>query len=863
MKKRYTLLLILIILGSFISIYALKSNDVSLTYADKWLITEIQYLNKPLLNNGPNIAGRYFRATDFFEIISLPNELRPAKNRKIYSNANSAVWKEESTSKSGFIKIDDVRNNNESDYSYNILASYIDNNKYQNITFKASSYSPYEVYLNGNKILSYYEFNNENANSREKSIRLEKGKHDIIVKTLCENNDDSKWEFKLEYISKNPTSLKWSTDPTKNMDLSTVINGTRLTMAAVSPSGKYVKYRYNETKTPNGKSQNWTDIIDLENNKIVMSSRHSNINDLYFHPCQDAVYFRNDDDAKAKVFCHDLKTGVTSLLMEATKDMNSYTLSYNGDFIIYGKNIKNEKSKDGFKRHDGVEDRAPWWRNQTHLYMYDVKHGTHRQLTAGKYSSNLHDISNDGKRILISQNIRDYKTPHYSKQVMMEINLQNNSIDTLWNSHHNGSAQYSPDATQLLVTAPAAMFNNTQNTTNEDIATNDYNIEAYIFDIKNKNASCISKDFTPNIKQFFWCEDDNKIYLKVEEKSYNNVYVYNLNNKVYKKLDTQLDNVISMSKSKKSSLIAYYGNGIHTADKAYVLDLKDGSVINESNPEKDTFNDISFGKSYDYTYTTKDGISIDGYYYLPPDFDSRQKYPMIVCYYGGAAPMSRSFRDYFPRNYFASNGYIVYVIIPSGSTGYGQEYADRLVNDWGNIAVDEIIESTKQFIKDHDFVDEKNIGCMGASYGGFLTEILITRTDIFKAAISHAGISSISSYWGEGFWAWSYNSTAAANSYPWNNKELYVEQSALFNADKINTPLLLLHGSDDTNVPIGESMQLYTALKLLGKECELIEIENENHYIKNYSKHIKWQKTIMAWWDKHLKNDSSWWEELY
>ena len=144
-----------------------------------------------------------------------------------------------------------------------------------------------------------------------------------------------------------------------------------------------------------------------------------------------------------------------------------------------------------------------------------------------------------------------------------------------------------------------------------------------------------------------------------------------------------------------------------------------------------------------------------------------------------------------------------------------------------------------------------------------MTMLLQTRTDIFSAAVAHAGISSISSYWGEGYWGYLYSAVASANSFPWNNKKLYIEQSPLFYADKINTPLLLLHGSSDKNVPPGESRQLYTALKLLGKEAELIEIKGQDHHILDYKKRIKWQKTIFAWFDRWLKDLPEWWENLY
>jgi len=144
-----------------------------------------------------------------------------------------------------------------------------------------------------------------------------------------------------------------------------------------------------------------------------------------------------------------------------------------------------------------------------------------------------------------------------------------------------------------------------------------------------------------------------------------------------------------------------------------------------------------------------------------------------------------------------------------------------------------------------------------------MTMYLQTQTDMFAAAVSHAGISSISSYWGEGYWGYSYSSGASAGSYPWNNKDLYVNQSPLFNADKVKTPLLLLHGTADTNVPPGESIQMFTALKLLGKPTELVLVEGENHAIYEFEKRINWNHTIYAWFDKWLKGDNRWWEELY
>ena len=90
-----------------------------------------------------------------------------------------------------------------------------------------------------------------------------------------------------------------------------------------------------------------------------------------------------------------------------------------------------------------------------------------------------------------------------------------------------------------------------------------------------------------------------------------------------------------------------------------------------------------------------------------------------------------------------------------------------------------------------------------------------------------------------------------------------MEQSPLFHADKITTPLLLLHGDSDTNVPVGESDQLFTALKLLGREVEYVQIRGQDHHILDHEQRIVWNDTILAFFAKYLKEQPEWWEAMY
>ncbi|MCD8260880.1 MAG: prolyl oligopeptidase family serine peptidase [Bacteroides sp.] len=227
---------------------------------------------------------------------------------------------------------------------------------------------------------------------------------------------------------------------------------------------------------------------------------------------------------------------------------------------------------------------------------------------------------------------------------------------------------------------------------------------------------------------------------------------------------------------------------------------------------------------------------------------------MIVYYYGGTSPTGRTLNHPYSMQALAAQGYIVYVLQPSGTIGFGQEFSSSHVNAWRKRTAEDIITGTTQFIEEHPFIDKERVGCIGASYGDFMTQYLQIHTDLFAAAVSHAGISNIVSYWGEGYWGFGYNQVAAADSYPWNNPELYVEQSPLFSADKIHTPLLFLYGADDTNVPIGKSIQMFQALKILGKETAFIKVNGEDHGIRRFDRRMKWNHAINAWFARWLKD---------
>jgi dipeptidyl aminopeptidase/acylaminoacyl peptidase len=858
MKKKLFALISLILLSGFT--FSENNSSQNKIKIDKWLVAGPVPIKMPVFAELKNVNGKKFKPADLLKFNTKKIE-EPFEDSTFLINENKEIkW---------VLTYDSVYITPLDDSKFNKawIATYIYVDRFISLKINTETHQCFELYVDNKKKLSKYSAtaNIKKADKKSCKLNLERGKHLIVIKSLFNNDKAGEWKLSasITFTDTIPeSSISVETKPESFMDIHHLLDGKHLSKASISHSGNYFMIKYNEIFPPNGKSKSWFEIKEIKSGTLIYSSEYSNVSRVKWIPGKETISFVAEEAGKKKLILLDIKNLSKKILVEQNKEYSSYKWSPNGNFLIYSVTEKPKKDKDGVLHIVNMMDRWPWWRNRGQLYKCSSTDGSVERITYGYLDNNLHDISNNGNKLIFSQSIPNFAERPYTMQIMMELNLNEMSIDTLWKQNFAGNVKYSPDGTKLLVTGSAAMFNGTGVNIPENMIPNDYDTQAYIYEIKTKKVTAITKDFAPSILDAKWA-NDNIIIFRVEEKSWDKLYSYNSSNDTFKNLNAQIDMVNGFSITSKGDKIVYYGSDMQYPKTAWICKSDGKNHIKISDSEKIFFSDVVFGKTENWNFKNKEGQIIEGRIYYPPDFEKDKQYPVIVYYYGGTSPTGRSFGGRYPKNLFAAQGYIVYVLQPSGATGFGQEFSALHVNNWGKTVADEIILGTKIFLKEHPNANPSKVGCIGASYGGFMTMLLTTRTNIFSAAIEHAGISSISSYWGEGYWGYLYSSVASANSFPWNNPDLYVKQSPLFNTDKVNTPLLLLHGNADTNVPVGESIQMFTALKLLGKPVELIEIEGQDHHITDYKKRIIWQKTIFAWFDKWLKNQPAWWDYLY
>lgn len=832
---------------------------------DKWLRAGVFQVMPPAFDNQNNIKGKTFEAEDLlkFKYLDLQN-LDPVIGQKLeWYMDQYADWMPVATKDSGTIII---KSDLPSGYSISYYATYLYSTRWAEITFEVNSKDMFELYLDGTLLDGKYKFDTDEPGKLSKKTNLIYGNHLVLLKVLHENKDSAQIIHALVKPSGycHTDDLKITLDPTAYMNIHHLLDGTKIGSVQISPSGNLVAIQYRNTKSPSGETESWTQIKEIASGKMVQSFRNASIQSLKWLPVGNKISYLHRDKGKTSLFILDLDKGEEKELLSGIEHFSSYQWSPKGSYIIYSVSEAPDKSESSMKRHIGMHDRYPGWRSRGFLYKLDVNTLVKQRLTFGHLSTQLYDISPDEKTILFGQSAPDYSERPYSKQNLFKLNVRTFRMDTIWkNKRWGGNPSFSPDGKKLLITGGPSAFGKIGENVKESEIPNNYDGQVYIYDLENGNVDPITHDFDPAIRQAFWNLSDGLIYLIAEEKDFIKLYRYNPGSRKFYAIPTGIDVVNSFSFASSKPVAVYTGSGISTPRTAFYIDLKKKSFKVIEDVDLENYNDVRFGKTENWNFKNKEGETIIGRVYYPPDFDPSKKYPLIVNYYGGTSPVGRSFGGRYPLNLYAANGYVVYVLQPSGATGFGQEFSAKHVNNWGITVADEIIDGTRKFLADLSFIDPAKVGCIGASYGGFMTMLLQTRTDIFTAAISHAGISSISSYWGEGYWGYLYSAEATAESFPWNNMEIYINQSPLFHADKIKTPLLLLHGSVDTNVPPGESIQLYTALKLLGRPVELITITGENHHILTYSKRIEWNNTILAWFDKWLKEQNEWWNNLY
>jgi dipeptidyl aminopeptidase/acylaminoacyl peptidase len=265
-----------------------------------------------------------------------------------------------------------------------------------------------------------------------------------------------------------------------------------------------------------------------------------------------------------------------------------------------------------------------------------------------------------------------------------------------------------------------------------------------------------------------------------------------------------------------------------------------------------------------FWFAGADETKVQGFLIKPPAFDPTQKYPVKFLIHGGPQGAWGDAWSYrWNAELLAADGYVVLMINPRGSTGYGQAFVDGVNGDWGGKPFTDLMTGLDYAEKNYPFIDKNRECALGASYGGYMANWILGHTNRFKCIVTHDGMFNPESAYGstEELWfnEWEFKTPNTIGGKPWDyygkpdSENPFRKWSPALSAKNFKTPTLVIHSQLDYRLDVSEGYQLFTTLQRLKVPSEMLYFPDEGHWVLKPQNSQLWYKTVNAWVDKWTK----------
>ncbi len=326
------------------------------------------------------------------------------------------------------------------------------------------------------------------------------------------------------------------------------------------------------------------------------------------------------------------------------------------------------------------------------------------------------------------------------------------------------------------------------------------------------------------------------------------------NNLKLRDVISQTGVVENFSLGRTDTKIAYKFGMLTDPGELFIRDIPTQRDHRLSDLNRELLAELTLSEVEEVWFKGDEGHDLQGWLVKPPDFDPQQTYPAILQIHGG--PLAQYGNIFYHELYFlAAQGYVVFLCNPRGGIGYGEAHAKAIYNDWGNRDYADLMTFT-DLVVEKPYVDGERLGVTGGSYGGFMTNWIVSHTHRFKAAVTQRSLSNMLSMAGTSDLAYRWASLFGAPTPFWEDMENYWRQSPLKYVANIKTPTLIIHNEEDLRCDIEQGEQFFVALRKLGVETELVRFPGETHDLSRSGRtdrRIARLQHILRWFDRYLK----------
>ena len=617
----------------------------------------------------------------------------------------------------------------------------------------------------------------------------------------------------------------------------------------ISPDGAWVAYLVTETNLDDDKRETRLWMMPAAGGEaLAMTAEGYSASRPRWSPDGKYLTFlASKGDEKTQVWAFNRLGGDAQPLTDIKQGVSSYAWNPDGTRLLL--TIRDPEPDDEDDEKDKpkpwVIDRLQFKRDyagyldarRSHLYVFTPGDTAATQITSGPYDDSQAAWSPDGTRIAFVSNRTDEPDGNRNTDIWI-VSADNTDrgqtlLQVTTNSGADSSPAWSPDGKALAyvtVTEPDLIWYATRH-----LAT---------VPAGGGPPRLLTTSLDRNVSSPTFAADGRSIYFLLEDSAERHLA----------QIDVSGNNLRRPVEGGRSVRGFMQGGGAmallisepHLPGEVF---MRDGADLRQLTMVNDALvAGLRLAEVENVQFPSKDGAEIEGFIYTPPGFDAALRYPTLLRIHGG--PVSQyDFRFNFEAQLFAAHGYVVVLTNPRGSSGYGQDFSRTIWADWGNKDFEDVMAGIDYAVAE-GYADPERLGVGGWSYGGILTNYVITKTDRFKAAVSGASEVLYRSNYGHDHYQYQWEQELGL---PWKNAEAWERISPFNDVENIVTPTLIMGGEKDWNVPILNSEQLYQALRRLGRTTQLVVYPGEHHGIRTPTFQKDRLERYLAWYEQYVK----------